>query len=131
MAAFSRESHRHGDMLIKVVEVETRVKWEADNSTNFLLCLLSRPWADVEFLFFLGGLPFCFLAVFSCWWNHARAPCWRLTPIGPLGARAMRRLSDRPIGPSASSSQAREKLPLSASDLRVCNTKLFVFYFHP
>jgi len=28
--------------LIEVVGVETRVEWEADNSTNFLLCL-SKP----------------------------------------------------------------------------------------
>jgi len=30
--------------LIKVVEVETRVEWEADNSTNFLLCLPKPDW---------------------------------------------------------------------------------------
>jgi len=46
--------------LIEVVGIETCVEWEADNSTNFLLCLLKpiRLWWGPDWLWWEITLPF-------------------------------------------------------------------------
>jgi len=43
----------------------------------------------------LFAIVFAACEILRTWW---KAPCWRLTPIGPSGAPATRRPSGRPIG---------------------------------
>jgi len=99
--------HRHGP-LIEVVGVETRVEWEADNSTKFLLCLSKPDWlllfcrakitnqalVDRE-----GSLNYYLrLSLHACHYLHhlnqrSRSPCrWYQAPLCIQKHKAVREL---------------------------------------